>query len=209
MSGSGIRVLGEESSTSEAGAQDPAPGAGPGADRPGRRGARGLLVRPRVVMALLGLSLAGVAGTVTFGLMWAGLQSNQDGQITARSVASRFVYDFTNFDAKSVGSTFQALQSMSTGAFAKQAKAQFTPKLRQELVAAKATTRGQVRYLYVQSYSGTRASYYAEVIQTYANDKTTSAQSDDLRLVVDLTLVDGHWKVSDVTSLGGASTAGG
>jgi hypothetical protein len=196
MSEPGIKVLG---STPPAEATEPAPPAGRTA----------FFGRMWVVSVLLVLALAGVAGTITFGILWAGLQSKQNGETTARSVASRFVYDFTNFDSSSVDKTFVSLQQMATGQFASQAKAQFTPQLEKELQAADATTRGQVQYLYVQSYAPPAASFYADVRQTYANDKTTAPQADELRLVIDLKQVGSQWKVSDVTSLGTAATLGG
>lgn len=204
MSEPGVRVLGQEHPAPAGGIEETPVEAGAPEGR-----TTGLLARPAVVRVLLVLALAGISGTVAFGLLWAHLQSRQNADAAARSVASRFVYDFTNFDAKSVGTTFDALQGMATGPFATQAKAQFTPQLRKQLEAAQASTRGRIEYLYVQSFTGSRATFYTEVQQTYANDKTTSPQADDLRLVIDLSLVNGQWKVSDVTSLGTASTLGG
>jgi len=173
----------------------------------------GLLVNPRATMVLLVVALAGVAGTIAFGLLWARDQSAQSNasrvQAGSRLVAGRFLTDFTTFNPSTVASTFKDIQSTSTGAFATQAKSEFNAQLRQQLVAADASTQGQVRYLELESSNSHAASFFADVVQTFSNKSTNGPQSDELRLVVDLTLVGGHWKVSGVTSLDTPSTAGG
>ncbi|HEX3946352.1 MAG TPA: hypothetical protein VHW47_01550, partial [Acidimicrobiales bacterium] len=89
----------------------------------------------------------------------------------------------------------------------------FNSSIRQELENALASSRGQIRSLYVQSYGGGQASVYAVVDQLYVNNKISSPQSDVLRIVVDLTQAGGAWKISDVTvltgpSLGSSATTG-
>ena len=98
---------------------------------------------------------------------------------------------------------------MATGAFATQAQQFFNASIRKALEQALAESRGQIRYLAVQSENqgaGT-ASVYAVVDQTYVNNKITSPQADVVRLVADLKQVDGVWKISDVTVLEGATPA--
>ena len=98
---------------------------------------------------------------------------------------------------------------MATGAFATQAQQFFNSSIRKALEEALAESRGQIRYLAVQSENqgaGT-ASVYAVVDQTYVNNKITSPQADVVRLVADLQQVDGVWKISDVTVLEGATPA--
>ncbi|HUZ43327.1 MAG TPA: hypothetical protein VMU63_02915 [Acidimicrobiales bacterium] len=173
----------------------------------------GRLVNPRVVMVLLAVALAGICGTVAFGLLWAHDQSKQASatriQTDSRAVAVSFLRDFTTFDPATVGRTFSDIQAMSTGSFATQAKTEFSPQLQQQLQAANASTQGALRYLELQSYTTTTTGYFADVVQTFSNKNTKAPQSDELRLVIDLSLVKGQWKISGVTSLDTPVAAGG
>lgn len=157
------------------------------------------------VVALAALAVLGIAGTVGFGLAWDGLQGTQSGETAARSAARSFLVDLTNFNAKTVDADFSAVSSMATGAFATQAQKFFNSAIRQDLQKALASSRGQIRALYVQSYGGGQAAVYAVVDQLYVNDKLTSPQTDVLRIVVDMSQVGGAWKVADVTVLQGPS----
>ena len=125
----------------------------------------------------------------------------------ARQAASTFLTDLTNFDAKSVDADFARLTAMSTGPFAKQANQFFNSSIRQQLENALASSRGQVRSLYVQSVGGGQATVYAVIDQLYVNRTLSAPQSDVLRVVVQLTDASGSWKVSDVTVLEGPSLA--
>lgn len=218
----GIRVLGQpssprseagEASSSETGlattgastsTEDAVEDAAEGKDLASVPGA-GRQARPGVLLALVMVAILGVAGTITFGLLWAHDQSQQSGaksvEAGSRSAAQQFLTDFTTFSPSTVNRTFADIQAMSTGNFANQAKAEFSASLRQQLQAANASTQGQVRYLELQAYTSSAATYYADVVQTYSNNKTSGPQSDELRLVVSLSLVHGQWKVAAVTSL--------
>ncbi|HET6794735.1 MAG TPA: hypothetical protein VFH45_09850 [Acidimicrobiales bacterium] len=169
-----------------------AEGEAPAVRRPRRRG----------VVALAAVAVAGVAGTIAFGLAWAGARTSQDDQTAVNQTARRFLFALTNFDARSVDSAFNTVQGMSTGNFSQQARQVFNSQIRGQLQAAQATTRGQIRYVYIQSLSGDQASVYALVDQTFANNKTTAPQVDELRLSIDMTRVGGQWKVSSLTDLG-------
>jgi len=164
--------------------------------RPRRRWSVGLLAC---------LAVLGIAGTVGFGLAWAGLHSRADGEVQAKTAARSFLVDLTNFDAKSVDADFQAITSMATGQFANQAQRFFNSSIRQQLQKALASSRGQVRALYVQSYASGQATVYGVVDQLYANDKLSSPQTDVLRIVLSMTEVSGRWRVADVTVLQGPS----
>jgi len=180
-----------------------------GEGRHGSIGSRGVPGR-RWRLWVAGLAVLGVAGTAGFGLAWAGLHERQAGEAQASASARSFLVDLTNFDAKTVDADFGAITSMATGNFATQAQKFFNSAIRQDLEKALASSRGQVRSLYVQSYGGGQATVYAVVDQLYVNDKITSPQTDVLRMVVSLRQVDGNWKVADVTVLQGPSlTAGG
>jgi len=181
--------------------------------------ASGWLMNRRAVTVLLIVALAGVCGTVAFGLLWAHDQSKHAStsriQADSRVVVFNFLRDFTTFDPATVAKTFTDIQALSTGTFANQAKTEFSPQLRQQLQAAGASTQGALRYLELQSFTSTTAGYFADVVQSFSNNRTSGPQSDELRMVIDLSLVKGQWKVSGVTSLdtpapsGGSSGSGG
>lgn len=157
------------------------------------------------VAALAVLAVLGVAGTIGFGLAWQGAHATQAGEAQARAKARSFLVDLTNFNAKTVDADFSAVSSMATGAFASQAQRFFNSAIRQDLQKALASSRGQIRALYVQSYGSGSATVYAVADQLYVNAKLTSPQTDVLRLVVGLSQVGGQWKVANVTVLQGPS----
>jgi hypothetical protein len=156
------------------------------------------------------LAVIGLAGTLVFGVLYTTKSSSGPVQDPAVVGASRaFLTDFFNFNAKTVDADFNSIGGMATGAFATQAQQFFNASIRKALQEALAESRGQIRYLAIQSENqgaGT-ASVYAVVDQTYVNNKITSPQADVVRLVANLKQVNGVWKISDVTVLEGATPA--
>lgn len=161
------------------------------------------------VVALAVLAALGLAGTAGFGIAWAGLHARQSGEAQARATARTFLVDLTNFDAKTVDKDFGAITSMATGTFGTQAQKFFNSSIRQELQKALASSRGQIRDLYVQSYGTGKATVYGVVDQLYVNAKLSSPQTDVLRLVVTLDQAGSAWKVADVSVLQGPSPVSG
>lgn len=216
---SGVKVVGASSAPAPApeqpvqDAEAPEPvapddGAAAPASRQEAARRRGLRRRGGTVVLAV-LAVLGIAGTVGFGLAWAGLHSRQSGETQARDAARSFVVDLTNFDAKTVDADFRAITSMATGPFASQAQKFFNSAIRQDLQRALASSRGQVRSMYVQTYGTGQATVYAVVDQLYVNDKITTPQTDVLRLVVTMTQVAGRWRVADVTVLQGPALSSG
>ena len=156
------------------------------------------------------LAVLGLTGTLVFGLLYATEGSGglvQDPAVLSASTA--FLNDFFNFNAKTVDANFNAITGMATGAFSNQAQQFFNTSIRKALEQALAESRGQIRFNEVQSENqaaGT-ASVYAVVDQTYVNNKITTPQSDVFRLIADLKMVNGVWKISNVTVLEGANPA--
>lgn len=147
------------------------------------------------------VAVLGVLGTVGFGLAW-GLSSGGGGGNAAVSDSARnLVLALTNFDPGTVGADFSRVQSDATGAFARQAKKVFGSSIRKELVTAHAASRGKIDDLYIQSVSGSRATVFAVVSQTYLNTKTTAPVRDTLRMVIGLSDVNGSWLASSVRVL--------
>lgn len=197
----GAKEAGPPGATAHWGAPPAAVPARPTGERTGKRRLG--------VAALAVVAVLGVAGTIGFGIAWEGLHSTQSGEAQARATARSFLVDLTNFNAKTVDADFSAVSSMATGAFHTQAQRFFNSTIRQELQKALASSRGQIRALYVQSYGSGSATVYAVVDQLYVNSKLTSPQTDVLRIVVDLSQVDGRWKVADVTVLQGPQLGSG
>jgi hypothetical protein len=209
---SGVKVVGATSpddAPSAPGAGEPAADGTLGGGGPERRqgGVTGAQPPRRIFLGTVALAVLGLLGTLVFGLLWAG-SSNSGGQDPAvKSAARNFLSDLTNFDAKTIDADFGSITSMATGAFAGQADKFFNSSIRNELEVALAESRGQIRYLFVQSESATQAVIYAVVDQVYVNNKISTPQSDVLRILVNLQKVGSTWKISDVTVLEGATPA--
>jgi len=167
---------------------------GPGASAATSRWPR--LARRQVALGLF--ALAGWAGTLGFGLAWAG-QSSQSAEVgQVKQVATDFVMALTNFNPSTIDADFNRVIDYSTGTFATQAHQFFDTEIRQQLQKALASSRGQVRDLFVQSIDGNQATVYAVVDQTYVNSKTSTPQTDTLRLLIGLTDLSNGWHVSSV-----------
>ena len=154
------------------------------------------------------LAVLGLVGTLVFGHAWASQNARTGQEAQVRTVSSDFLLALTNFDAKNVDADFTRIQGYATGDFAKQSNQFFGSTIRQQLEAALASSRGQVRSLYVQSLSDGQASVYGVVDQTYVNDKMSSPSADQLDIVTDLTDGSSGWKISDVTVLNDPTTTG-
>jgi len=160
----------------------------------------------RLVFGLAVVAVAGVLGTLGFGLAYAHVQSQIYDTTAVRSAAAGFLADLTNWSPATVDGQFNRVQAMATGAFARQAAAVFNPAVRAKLRSAKAATTGRVTYLFVQSYNGKAASVFGVVDQTYSNSASRGTHSAQLHLVVDLAKVAGRWKVDSLLSLTGSAT---
>jgi hypothetical protein len=204
---SGVKVVG--ATTPDADASKPA-GSTRREKKQRRTPREGGLPSKRAFRLVSLVAIIGIVGTLVFGILYTTKSSGGPVQDPAVVSASRaFLTDFFNFNAKTVDSDFNAVSDMATGAFATQAQQFFNASIRKALEQALAESRGQIRYLAVQSENqgaGT-ASVYAVVDQTYVNNKITSPQADVVRLIANLKQVDGVWKISGVTVLEGASPA--
>ncbi len=157
--------------------------------------------------ALSVVAALGIAGTIGFGHAWANQRSTLSRETAARNTAQDFLLALTNFTSKNVDAQFNEVQSFATGPFESQSNQFFGSSIRQQLEAALASSRGQIRNLYVQSVSGSAASVYGVVDQTYVNNKMSSPAADVLRVVVDLTDTSSGWKISAVTVLNDPSSS--
>jgi hypothetical protein len=152
------------------------------------------------------IAVIGIVGTLLFGVLYVTKGSGSSRQNPAvTTTAQTFLTDFFNFNAKTVDADFTAVTNMATGSFAGQAKQFFNSSIRLALEKAQAESRGQTRALYIESENANSAAVYAVVDQTYVNNKISSPRADTVRMIIDLQNVNGHWMISDVTVLEGAS----
>jgi hypothetical protein len=166
---------------------------------------------PPVNRVLAIVAALGLIGTVVFGVLWLsapGASSTRQSPAVV-SATKKFLTDFFNFDAKTIDTDFSSITAMATGNFSSQANEFFNTSIRTELEKALAESRGQNRYIEVQTENTaqTQAQVYAVVDQLYVNDKIATPQSDVVRLIINLTQVRGSWKISNVTVLEGPTPA--
>jgi hypothetical protein len=136
-----------------------------------------------------------------------GLPATLPGQACSKQLGTGVPAATQAANAKSIDADFAKITNMAMGNFSSQANKFFGSDIRQKLETALATSRGQIRDIYVESYGGGQASVYSVIDQVYANNTSKTPQSDVLRVVVNLTQRPAGWKVSNVTVLeGGSST---
>lgn len=168
-------------------------------------GARnGVPVWVTVVLSLV--TLAAVIVALSFAAAWSSLNSQNVQRSQVKATATTFLYDLFNLSPKNIDTRFNAIESMATGNFAKQANQFFGSNIRQALEQAQAQSQGQIRYVYVQSIDGNQATVYALVDQTYLNNKLPAPQPDVMDMTVGLTQVGGTWKIATATVLSAPST---
>ena len=174
--------------------------------------------RPARPLALVVVAILGVAGTVGFGLAWRQARSHARSVAAQGSAATdmhdaaqRFSVALTTFDGATIDRDVARLNDFGTGQFGDQLSQFFSTRIRTELKAAQASSRGDVRSVFVESFDGQRGRAFAVVDQTIANNKFPQPQADTLRLDIGLEKVGGTWKVFDLQTVGagvGATTSG-
>jgi len=170
--------------------------------------------RSRRETVLLVLVLAGFTGTLAFGLAWNSARGHDEGVSQAKATARNFLTALTNYDGKTIDADFDRIISYGTGAFATQADQFFADKdTRNALRVRQASSRGEIKDLFVQSSVNGRVRVYAVIDETTANNARPAPSADELRIEVGLTKVKGSWRVYDVrvlqapdSSLPGGST---
>src|SRR5439155_22343833 len=120
----------------------------------------------------------------------------------AKATARNFLTALTNFDGKTIDADFNRIVSYGTGTFAQQAEQFYADKdTRNALRVRQASSRGEIKDLFVQSSANGRVRVYGVIDQTIANNALPTPQSDELRIELGLTRVKGAWRVYDVRVL--------
>jgi hypothetical protein len=168
--------------------------------------------RTRSLLRRVGLvGLIGILGTLVFATLWL-LEVRSDRQADrAEDTARDFVVALTNFDGDTINEDFDRIESYATDDFVEDLDRFFDAETRQALATVQASSRGQIRHIYMQSFDDGRARFFAVVDQTIANSKLPAPQSDELRLEFGLRQVNGNWRVYDLRVLQAppATVAGG
>ncbi|MCU1452125.1 MAG: hypothetical protein JWN46_271, partial [Acidimicrobiales bacterium] len=176
-------------------------------------------VRRRRPNALLAVAILGIAGTLAFGTAWRQERSHNRSAASAqgtaatdmRDTAQQFAIALTTFDGIHIDADVAKLNGFGTGQFGDELSQFFSTKIRTELKTAQASSRGDVRSVFVESFDGERGRVFAVVDQTIANNRFPQPQADTLRLDIGLKKVNGAWKVFDLQTVGtavGGGTAG-
>lgn len=159
-------------------------------------------------------AVLGALATIGFALAWRGAEgraTTDDGLSPAvvemRTAAREFAVALTNFDAATIDADFDRIVAMATGDFAEEADRFYDDEIRADLREARATSRSEVRDLYVQRYDGASGSVFAVVDQTVANNLSPRPVTDVLRVELGLRRVDDEWKVSTVDVLDAPAAA--
>ncbi|HEX9991854.1 MAG TPA: hypothetical protein VGB14_02900 [Acidimicrobiales bacterium] len=163
---------------------------------PSGPGRRRLLVPLLAVVAALGL-----VGTAGFAWAWNGERADDAARAGMASTARDFLVALTNFDGATVDRDFDAIVGYATGDFAAEADRFFGSDVRAALKEVQAASRGEIRSLYVQDFTGDRGRVFAVVDQTIANNRFPAPQADELRLDLGLQRSGGSWMVYDVKVL--------
>ncbi|QXC61958.1 hypothetical protein KSP35_03825 [Aquihabitans sp. G128] len=165
------------------------------------------------------LALLGLIGTVGFAIAWheasdgsgAPPTASVEGESADMVAGSKaFSQALTNFDGATIDRDFDKIVALSTGEFRGQADEFFSSKVRKQLKEAQASSRGEVRSAYVQSFDGDRGTVFVVLDQTIANNQSPKPKADTLRMQLTMVRVQGRWKASLVDVLtapsGGATT---
>jgi hypothetical protein len=163
--------------------------------------------RPSVTtIALIVVALLGIFGTVFFGVKYRQLSNQNHDKTAVAKLSSDFLNALTNFNASTIDADFNRVQSYATGDFQGQALTFFSSDVRAALAKVQATSRGQIRSLYVESIQSDTATTYAVVDQTIANLNFAHPEQDELRIVLSLKKLSQGWRISNVTVLQAPTT---
>jgi Mce-associated membrane protein len=159
--------------------------------------------------AMAVVAVIGVLGTLVFGGLWVTDRRADQGEQAMAGTAEEFLLALTNFDAATVDEDFDTIVDLGTGDFHDQADQFFGSDVREALKEVQASSRGEVRDLYVQSFDGDRGRVFAVVDQTIANNRFPQPQADQLRVELTLRHTGGSWLISDVLVLEAPTAAAG
>ena len=108
----------------------------------------------------------------------------------------------TTFEGATIDAWVEDVQSLATGSYADEVAQVFDATVRQGLADNEVVSVGEVLNSFVQEVDGDRATVFVVLRQTYTNAAQPRSISDELRMEIRLTRIDGDWLASEVAVLG-------
>jgi Mce-associated membrane protein len=187
--------------------QDVAAGAAP---RRRRLSADGLpAVVPRSARALvwqarigLGVGILGLLLAAVFFLQVRDLRSAEAARAEVLEAGEITALRVTTFDGATIDEWVADTQSLATGDYADEVATLFDTEIRRGLAENQVQSVGEITSSFVQEVDGDEAVVFVVVRQTFTSLNQPQPISDELRMEVQLDLVDGVWRTSDVAVLG-------
>jgi hypothetical protein len=213
-SGDAVTVVGGLAPPDRRRRDDPAPGGRGGGDasRPGppplpepagrRRGPAGATLA-WIAVAVVCLAAAGVFA----GLYFTKGSTSHDARTggpdaeALRSTANQFANALFTFDAGTLNQNITQAQALSTPAYSQTIASFYTADQVAAAKTAQASSRADIKSVFVESINGDSASVFVVLTDTYANNKDPKPRVDDVRMILSLKRSSGAWKVSDVQVL--------
>jgi hypothetical protein len=171
----------------------------------------GLAARhPRLVPAGTVLLALAVGAASYFGVAWYNQRNQEANRAAAVTTAEHLMMALTNFDSSTINADFHRISTYATGQFAQQLPPTFgSPKLRKQLEAAHAQSRGQISGVYLKTGDQpNQASAYVVVDQTSESSKYKGPLVDVVQAKVDLVMTKHGWRVDHLSAINSQSNQG-
>ncbi len=147
-----------------------------------------------------GLFVVAAALALVFALLWHRSQAGEHRAAEVKFTSTRFLQALTNFRGDSIDSDVADIRSFAVGDFANQIQTFFNSGTMDALRKAKAVSTGTIRSVFVESANDSSASVFA-VVDESVGTTSGNAQSEVVRIHLDMIDTAGGWKVSRVEIL--------
>jgi len=151
--------------------------------------------------------LVALAAAATFVVLWQRSQGAQGRAAEVKATATGFLQVLTNFRGDTIDSNVATIRTYAVGDFADQLRTFFNPSTTDALKRAHVVSSGKIRSVFVESVDGDTASVFGVVDESVSNGTGAAAQTEVVRLHLNLIDTGSGWKVSRVDIL--QSPAGG
>lgn len=180
---------------------EPRLGPGPGAGLPAHvpRSVSNLLWQARIGV---GLAVLFAALALALFLQASGLRADAAARDAVEETGRAVALQITTYDGATIDQWIADTQTMATSSFADEVATLFDPELRDGLAANEVRSQGEITSSFVQEVDGDSATVFAVLRQTYSSINLPREVSDQLRMEIELTRVDGRWLASNVVALG-------
>jgi hypothetical protein len=152
------------------------------------------LLRSRALPWTL-FALAAVAAGA-FAYLWRVAAAPGAQRAAVEGATRRFVRALTNFSSQTIDADVEEIRSFATGSFAEEVDTLFSPETIAAVKEAGASSRGEVRSIYVERLDEGEARVFVVVDETRSNDLSPAPVTDTVRMAIRLVLEDGTWKVA-------------